>query len=1255
MTTTWMLFMLFGLCIFAPASVNSYNYKIIPTGRSFILKNILHHIHDVSNSNESRHHTTKQNELDHSKHEQINEVHTKQIENDLNIDNKIEDDETKQKDQKAILSAVTDAIEINSIYNVSEVKDTVEMDSIHNVSAVKDTVEMDSIHSVSAVRDAIEMDSIHKVSAVTDAIEMDSIYIVSPATDAVEINSIHNVSAVTDAIEMDSIYFVSPATDAVEINSIHNVSAVPEAIEMDSIHSARLLSDPFQVTDTDSLAIGLQRNDDIFSEIDSLYTSRNGQGGTCMASRPGERIDMSSGDVQVLLLAPLLVGEHCDIISWSGLRMTWAAQWALSTLLPGRDLGGLSVGLMVANTCNRAQLANKALLEEAMTRLECAGDSSCTQHYRLLGVMAPSQSHHEVQLKASDMANALDTPILPMKIDIVATKPNNNNIIRALVQVLSELEIQHITVAYSADEQGEEELNQFTDVAEKALQCIYKLVEIKQEQTIEEVWEELQPEHTQVLVTLGSKKLVSDYLKKVYFGEKDFSHKLEDLLIYDENEAIYALVFNKFESSNYFYIETIILKKHFEIIEQFEKFLDQCSSKYVGITLKTNGMHKIYKNVLHERTPEVLATYNYVNRYLMAFEKVLKHVPLCETCYNKKKHIIDSLERLTDPRNFNFELERAAKSIDFNDIHPKEHDGYYAIYLHRNNVTTKIGVANENKASVEKIGIQQVTCPFLCGCISAEVTESSQDITSKPSTSIVIIPNESTITSDAVVTSDATDSAIISKDEIIRTKISSKISTQGTTPLPTTMKVPSTTIKLTTPIPTIRTTERLTTKTVPLTTKAPATTEEKSTPTLHVTTEHSTAADIISNIPTTMLPPTKWKYKPLSIVDFMHNMVYGKAKVTPIPRDMVTESNKIADTANQMQTVTITPDVNDFVIIEAVVTPSYDVPILELPKVYNRQRPEDPITTTTTPITTTPTTTTPTTTTTTTTTPLPTTTKLPSTTTILTTPILTTKTNKRLTSKTVPLTTSMPVITQEKSTPTLHVTTAANTIINTTETKWKHKPLSIVDFMYNMVYGGNSKSTTVPEPMVTESYNLAVTANQMQTEAINELSISEDIIVKPSITVAPTINKLSTSSSISAQPSIEVVEASKISTIPNVTTQPSIELTIAETTVVVTEPSIIIPTTTERKDPVKTSVATSDEKIASDFVTNIITDTITSNVITTTQVPKLIEVAFVAPTSNQASNVPHEHGNNTSKFLRKILVNHTPSLKKGEFSYCILY
>merc|ERR1719154_897172 len=219
------------------------------------------------------------------------------------------------------------------------------------------------------------------------------------------------------------------------------------------------------------------------------------------------------------------------------------------------------------------------------------------------------------------------------------------------------------------------------------------------------------------------------------------------------------------------------------------------------------------------------------------------------------------------------------------------------------------------------------------------------------------------------------------------------------------MKVPLTTIKLTTPIPTIRTTERLMTKTVPLTTKAPATTEEKSTPTLHVTTEHSTAADTISNIPTTMLPPTKWKYKPLSIVDFMHNMVYGKAKVTPIPRDMVTESNKIADTANQMQTVTITPEVNDFVIIEAVVTPSYDVPILELPKVYNRQRPEDPITTTTTTtpttttpttttptttITTTPTTTTPTTTTTTTTTPLPTTTKLPSTTTILTTPILTT-------------------------------------------------------------------------------------------------------------------------------------------------------------------------------------------------------------------------------------------------------------------------
>ena len=31
-------------------------------------------------------------------------------------------------------------------------------------------------------------------------------------------------------------------------------------------------------------------------------------------------------------------------ISWSGLRMTWAAQWALSTLLPRRDLGGLSVG-----------------------------------------------------------------------------------------------------------------------------------------------------------------------------------------------------------------------------------------------------------------------------------------------------------------------------------------------------------------------------------------------------------------------------------------------------------------------------------------------------------------------------------------------------------------------------------------------------------------------------------------------------------------------------------------------------------------------------------------------------------------------------------------------------------------------------------------------------------------------------------------------------------------------------------------------
>lgn len=214
---------------------------------------------------------------------------------------------------------------------------------------------------------------------------------------------------------------------------------------------------------------------------------------------------------------------------------------------------------------------------------------------------------------------------------------------------------------------GEEELNQFTDVAEKALQCIYKLVEIKQEQTIEEVWGELQPEHTQVLVTLGSKKLVSDYLKKVYFGEKDFSHKLEDLLIYDENEAIYALVFNKFESSNYFYIETIILKKHFEIIEQFEKFLDQCSSKYVGITLKKNGMHKIYKNVLHERTPEVLATYNYVNRYLMAFEKVLKHVPLCETCYNKKKHIIDSLERLTDPRNFNFELERAGKSYFISD------------------------------------------------------------------------------------------------------------------------------------------------------------------------------------------------------------------------------------------------------------------------------------------------------------------------------------------------------------------------------------------------------------------------------------------------------------------------------------------------------------------------------------------------------------------------------------------------------------
>merc|ERR1719154_570495 len=121
-----------------------------------------------------------------------------------------------------------------------------------------------------------------------------------------------------------------------------------------------------------------------------------------------------------------------------------------------------------------------------------------------------------------------------------------------------------------------------------------------------------------------------------------------------------------------------------------------------------------------------------------------------------------------------------------------------------------------------------------------------------------------------------------------------------------------------------------------------------------------------------------------------------------------------------MQTVTITPELNDFVIIEAVVTPSYDVPILELPKVYNRQRPEDPITTTTTPTTTTPTTTTPTpttttptTTTTTTTTPLPTTTKLPSTTTILTTPILTTKTKKRLTSKTVPLTTNVPVITQE--------------------------------------------------------------------------------------------------------------------------------------------------------------------------------------------------------------------------------------------------